>query len=119
MEQFLLEAAKTNSPSVIFCALMIVGVYYLIKGQREKTATKRDNEKQTLEMAIALQAKDIENQAKEIENLKSQINMLSGRWDTLQEILGKINENLSAIRENISSFEKRLDRVEREKFNQS
>lgn len=36
MEQFLLEAAKTNSPSVIFCALMIVGVYYLIKGQREK-----------------------------------------------------------------------------------
>ena len=112
MEQFLLEAAKTNSPSVIFCALMIVGVYYLIKGQREKTATKRDNEKQTLEMAIALQAKDIEN-------LKSQVNMLSGRWDTLQEILGKINENLSAIRENISSFEKRLDRVEREKFNQS
>ncbi len=112
MEQFLLEAAKTNSPSVIFCALMIVGVYYLIKGQREKTATKRDNEKQTLEMAIALQAKDIEN-------LKSQVTMLSGRWDTLQEILGKINENLSAIRENISSFEKRLDRVEREKFNQS
>lgn len=112
MEQFLLEAAKTNSPSVIFCALMIVGVYYLIKGQREKTATKRDNEKQTLEMAIALQAKDIEN-------LKSQVNMLSGRWDTLQEILGKINENLSAIRENISSFEKRLDRVEREKFNLS
>jgi len=112
MEQFLLEAAKTNSPSVIFCALMIVGVYYLIKGQREKTATKRDNEKQTLEMALALQAKDIEN-------LKSQVNMLSGRWDTLQEILGKINENLSAIRENISSFEKRLDRVEREKFNQS
>ena len=91
---------------------MIVGVYYLIKGQREKTATKRDNEKQTLEMAIALQAKDIEN-------LKSQVNMLSGRWDTLQEILGKINENLSAIRENISNFEKRLDRVEREKFNQS
>lgn len=91
---------------------MIVGVYYLIKGQREKTATKRDNEKQTLEMAIALQAKDIEN-------LKSQVTMLSGRWDTLQEILGKINENLSAIRENISSFEKRLDRVEREKFNQS
>jgi septal ring factor EnvC (AmiA/AmiB activator) len=91
---------------------MIVGVYYLIKGQREKTATKRDNEKQTLEMALALQAKDIEN-------LKSQVNMLSGRWDTLQEILGKINENLSAIRENISSFEKRLDRVEREKFNQS
>ena len=112
MEQFLLEAAKTNSPSVIFCALMIVGVYYLIKGQREKTATKRDNEKQTLEMAIALQTKDIEN-------LKSQVTMLSGRWDTLQEILGKINENLSAIRENISSFEKRLDRVEREKFNQS
>ena len=112
MEQFLLEAAKTNSPSVIFCALMIVGVYYLIKGQREKTATKRDNDKQKLEMAIALQAKDIEN-------LKSQVNMLSGRWDTLQEILGKINENLSAIRENISSFEKRLDRVEREKFNQS
>lgn len=112
MEQFLLEAAKTNSPSVIFCALMIVGVYYLIKGQREKTATKRDNEKQTLEMAIALQAKDIENP-------KSQVTMLSGRWDTLQEILGKINENLSAIRENISSFEKRLDRVEREKFNQS
>lgn len=112
MEQFLLEAAKTNSPSVIFCALMIVGVYYLIKGQREKTATKRDNEKQTLEMAIALQAKDIEN-------LKSQVTMLSGRWDTLQEILGKINENLSAIRENISSFEKRLDRVEREKFNQN
>ena len=92
MEQFLLEAAKTNSPSVIFCALMIVGVYYLIKGQREKTATKRDNEKQTLEMAIALQAKDIEN-------LKTQVTMLSGRWDTLQEILGKINENLSAIRE--------------------
>ena len=91
---------------------MIVGVYYLIKGQREKTATKRDNEKQTLEMAIALQAKDIEN-------LKSQVTMLSGRWDTLQEILGKINENLSAIRENISSFEKRLDRVEREKFNQN
>lgn len=112
MEQFLLEAAKTNSPSVIFCALLIVGVYYLIKGQREKTATKRDNEKQTLEMALALQAKDIEN-------LKTQVNMLSGRWDTLQEILGKINENLSAIRENISNLEKRLDRVEREKFNQS
>lgn len=113
MEQFLLEAAKTNSPSVIFCALMIVGVYYLIKGQREKTATKRDNEKQTLEMAIALQAKDIEN-------LKSQVNMLSGRWDTLQEILGKINENLSAIRENISNFEKRLDRVEeKQRFDHS
>ena len=112
MEQFLLEAAKTNSPSVIFCALMIVGVYYLIKGQREKTATKRDNEKQTLEMAIALQAKDIEN-------LKTQVNMLSGRWDTLQEILGKINENLSAIRENISNLEKRLDRVEKERFDHS
>lgn len=112
MEQFLLEAAKTNSPSVIFCALMIVGVYYLIKGQREKTATKRDNEKQTLEMAIALQAKDIEN-------LKTQVTMLSGRWDTLQEILGKINENLSAIRENISNFEKRLDRVEKERFDRS
>lgn len=113
MEQFLLEAAKTNSPSVIFCALMIVGVYYLIKGQREKTATKRDNEKQTLEMAIALQAKDIEN-------LKTQVNMLSGRWDTLQEILGKINENLSAIRENISNFEKRLDRVEeKQRFDHS
>lgn len=112
MEQFLLEAAKTNSPSVIFCALMIVGVYYLIKGQREKTATKRDNEKQTLEMAIALQAKDIEN-------LKSQVTMLSGRWDTLQEILGKINENLSAIRENISNLEKRLDRVEKERFDHS
>lgn len=107
MEQFLLEAAKTNSPSVIFCALMIIVVYYLIKGQREKTATKRDNEKQTLEMAIALQAKDIEN-------LKTQVDMLSGRWDTIQEMLGKINENLSAIRENISSFEKRLDRVEEE-----
>lgn len=112
MEQFLLEAAKTNSPSVIFCALMIVGVYYLIKGQREKTATKRDNEKQTLEMAIALQAKDIEN-------LKTQVTMLSGRWDTLQEILGKINENLSAIRENISNLEKRLDRVEKERFDRS
>jgi len=112
MEQFLLEAAKTNSPSVIFCALMIVGVYYLIKGQREKTATKRDNEKQTLEMAIALQAKDIEN-------LKTQVTMLSGRWDTLQEILGKINENLSAIRENISNLEKRLDRVEKERFDHS
>jgi len=113
MEQFLLEAAKTNSPSVIFCALMIVGVYYLIKGQREKTATKRDNEKQTLEMALALQAKDIEN-------LKTQVNMLSGRWDTLQEILGKINENLSAIRENISNFEKRLDRVEeKQRFDHS
>lgn len=92
---------------------MIVGVYYLIKGQREKTATKRDNEKQTLEMAIALQAKDIEN-------LKTQVNMLSGRWDTLQEILGKINENLSAIRENISNFEKRLDRVEeKQRFDHS
>lgn len=112
MEQFLLEAAKTNSPSVIFCALMIVGVYYLIKGQREKTATKRDNEKQTLEMALALQAKDIEN-------LKTQVTMLSGRWDTLQEILGKINENLSAIRENISNLEKRLDRVEKERFDRS
>ena len=112
MEQFLLEAATTNSPSVIFCALMIVGVYYLIKGQREKTATKRDNEKQTLEMAIALQAKDIEN-------LKTQVTMLSGRWDTLQEILGKINENLSAIRENISNLEKRLDRVEKERFDRS
>ena len=112
MEQFLLEAAKTNSPSVIFCALMIVGVYYLIKGQREKTATKRDNEKQTLEMAIALQAKDIEN-------LKTQVTMLSGRWDTLQEILGKINENLYAIRENISNLEKRLDRVEKERFDRS
>lgn len=112
MEQFLLEAAKTNSPSVIFCALMIVGVYYLINGQREKTATKRDNEKQTLEMAIALQAKDIEN-------LKTQVTMLSGRWDTLQEILGKINENLSAIRENISNLEKRLDRVEKERFDHS
>lgn len=112
MEQFLLEAAKTNSPSVIFCALMIVGVYYLIKGQREKTATKRDNEKQTLEMAIALQAKDIEN-------LKTKVTMLSGRWDTLQEILGKINENLSAIRENISNLEKRLDRVEKERFDHS
>ena len=91
---------------------MIVGVYYLIKGQREKTATKRDNEKQTLEMAIALQAKDIEN-------LKTQVTMLSGRWDTLQEILGKINENLSAIRENISNLEKRLDRVEKERFDHS
>ena len=88
---------------------MVVGVYYLIKGQREKTATKRDNERQKLEISLALQAKDIEN-------LKSQVNMLTGRWDTLQEILGKINENLSAIRENISNLEKRLDRVEKERF---
>lgn len=105
MEQVLVEAAKTNSPSVIICALMMVGLYYLIKGQREKTATKRDSDKQHLELQLALQAKDIEN-------LKSQVTMLSGRWDTLQEILGKINENLSAIRENILNLDKRIDRVE-------
>ena len=110
MEQLLLEAAKTNSPTVIICALMVIGLYYLIKGQRDKTAQKRDSDSKDTHLQIALQAKDIEN-------LKSQVVMLSGRWDTLQEILGKINENLSAIRENILNLDKRIDRVEQAKMN--
>ena len=107
MENLLIEAAKTNSPTVIICALMIVGVYFIIKGQREKTATKRDGDKKSQDLKIALQEKDIEN-------LKSQVNMLNGRWDTIRDILGKINENLSAILQNISNLEKRMDRVERD-----
>ena len=107
MENLLIEAAKTNSPTVIICALMIVGVYFIIKGQREKTATKRDGDKKSQDLKIALQEKDIEN-------LKSQVNMLNGRWDTIRDILGKINENLSAILQNISNSEKRMDRVERD-----
>lgn len=105
MEQLLLEAAKTNSPSIIISVALCAAVYYLIKGQRDKTAAKRDKDKKDLELEIALLKKDVEND-------KDQINMLRDRWDTIQEILGKINENLSAIRENILNLDKRIERVE-------
>lgn len=106
MENLLLEAAKTNSPSVIICSLMIIGVYYLIKGQRDKTAVKRDEDKKTQDVRMALQEKDLDN-------LKSQVNQLNGRWDSIRDLLGKMNENISAILQNMINFEKRMDRLER------
>lgn len=106
MENLLLEAAKTNSPSVIICSLMVLGVYYLIKGQRDKTAAKRDEDKKSQDVRMALQEKDVDN-------LKSQVNQLNGRWDSIRDLLGKMNENISAILQNMINFEKRMDRLER------
>lgn len=108
MDQFLLAAAKTNSPAMIFAAALVLLLYYVIKGQREKTATRRDADKKDQEVRIALQEKDIEN-------LKAQVNILSNRWDTLQNLLSKMNENLAAIRENLSSMNQRIERIERER----
>jgi septal ring factor EnvC (AmiA/AmiB activator) len=105
MEQFLLEASKTNSVPLIFSASLMVLVYYIIKEQRDKTATKRDSEKKDQDIRLALQEKDIEN-------MKSQISILMTRWNTLNDLLSKINENLSAIRENISSLDSRIKRIE-------
>ena len=108
MDQFLLAAAKTNSPAMLFAAALVLLLYYVIKGQREKTATKRDADKKDQEVRIALQEKDIEN-------LKAQVMILSNRWDTLQNLLSKMNENLAAIRENLSSMNQRIERIERER----
>lgn len=108
MDQFLLAAAKTNSPAMIFAAALVLFLYYVIKGQREKTANRRDADKKDQEVRIALQEKDIEN-------LKSQVNVLSNRWDTLQNLLSKMNENLAAIRENLTSMNQRIERIERER----
>lgn len=108
MDQFLLAAAKTNSPAMIFAATLVLLLYYVINGQREKTATRRDADKKDQEVKIALQEKDIEN-------LKAQVNILSNRWDTLQNLLSKMNENLAAIRENLSSMNQRIERIERER----
>jgi predicted RNase H-like nuclease (RuvC/YqgF family) len=105
MDQILVEAAKTNSPSIIFCSGLVALVYYAIKGQREKTATKRDSDKRDTDVKIALQEKDIEN-------LKSQVNILTSRWDTLQDLLNKINENLASIRENLNNLGSRITRIE-------
>jgi peptidoglycan hydrolase CwlO-like protein len=105
MEAYLVEVAKTNSPTLLICGGLIGLVYYLIKAQREKTAAKRDSEKKDTDLQLALQAKDIEN-------LKTQVAMQSSRWDTLQDTLGKMNENLAAIRENISNLDQRIDRLE-------
>ena len=105
MEAYLVEVAKTNSPTLLICGGLIGLVYYLIKAQREKTAAKRDSEKKDTDLQLALQAKDIEN-------LKAQVAMQSSRWDTLQDTLGKMNENLAAIRENILNLDQRIDRLE-------
>lgn len=105
MEAYLVEVAKTNSPTLLICGGLIGLVYYLIKAQREKTAAKRDSEKKDTDLQLALQAKDIEN-------LKTQVAMLSSHWETLQDTLGKMNENLAAIRENISNLDARIDRLE-------
>jgi len=105
MEAYLVEVAKTNSPTLLICGGLIGLVYYLIKAQREKTAAKRDSEKKDTDLQLALQAKDIEN-------LKAQVAMQSSRWETLQDTLGKMNENLAAIRENISNLDARIDRLE-------
>lgn len=106
MDAFLIEAAKTNSPAMILAAILFVGLYYVIKGQREKTATKRDGEKRDLELKIALQDKDIEN-------LKATVKDLGTRWETIQGLLSKINENLASILTTISALEDRIDRIER------
>lgn len=105
MEAYLVEVAKTNSPTLLICGGLIGLVYYLIKAQRDKTAVKRDSEKKDTDLQLALQAKDIEN-------LKAQVAMQSSRWETLQDTLGKMNENLAAIRENISNLDARIDRLE-------
>lgn len=105
MEAYLVEVAKTNSPTLLICGGLIGLVYYLIKAQREKTAAKRDSEKKDTDLQLALQAKDIEN-------LKAQVAMQSSRWETLQDTLGKMNENLAAIRENMSNLDARIDRIE-------
>ena len=105
MEQFLLEASKTNSVPLIFSVALMALVYYIIKEQRDKTATKRDSEKKDQDIRLALQEKDIEN-------MKSQISLLMTRWDTINDLLSKINENLSAIRENITSLDSRISRIE-------
>ena len=105
MEAYLVEVAKTNSPTLLICGGLIGLVYYMIKAQREKTAAKRDSEKKDTDLQLALQAKDIEN-------LKTQVAMQSSRWETLQDTLAKMNENLAAIRENISNLDQRIDRLE-------
>ena len=98
----------TNGPISIFAAALVLLLYYVIKGQREKTASIRNEDKRNQEVKIALQEKDIEN-------LKAQVNILSNRWDTLQNLLSKMNENLAAIRENLSSMNQRIERIERER----
>ena len=108
MEQYLMELAKTNSPTLLICGGLIGLVYFLIKGEREKTAVKRDAEKKDTDIKIALNERDIEN-------LKQQVQILSGRWDTLQDILSKMNENLAAIRERMSNLDDRIERIERER----
>ena len=108
MEAYLMEIAKTNSPTLMISGGLIGLVYFLIKDQRAKTALKRDAEKKDTDVKLALLEKDNDN-------LKDQIKVLFNRWDTLQPILSKINENLSAIRENISNLTDRIERIEREK----
>lgn len=107
MEAYLMEIAKTNSPTLMICGGLIGLVYFLIKDQRAKTALKRDAEKKDTDVKIALLEKDNEH-------LRDQISVLFNRWDTLQPILSKINENLSAIRENISNLTNRIERIERD-----
>lgn len=108
MEQYLLKVAETNSPTLLICGGLIGLVYYVIKGQREKTAEKRDLEKKDTDIKLALQEK-------ELENLKSQVQTLSGRWDTLQNILSNINSNLASINERISNLDARIERIERDR----
>ena len=108
MEAYLLEVAKTNSPTLMISGGLIGLVYLLIKDQRAKTALKRDAEKKDIDVKIALLEKDNEN-------IKSQLSVLYNRWDTLQPLLSKINENLSAIRENISNLADRVERIERDR----
>ena len=101
----LLAAAKTDSLAMVFSAALVLLLYYVIKEQREKTASKRDADKKEQDVKIALMEKDLEN-------AKSQMHVLFTRWDTLQPLLNKMNENLAAIRENISAMNHRIDMIE-------
>ena len=108
MEAAIVSVLSSGSPLLIVCAAMlllcvaaVLGVYYIIKNQREKIVQVRDNQISEIKNAIALQAKDIDALRLEFTEKMEQANVRMSNLEKTDEKLDKRYDGLLSTLDDI------------------